>query len=276
MPQEDGNMASSFSQPSQLGSTHFINLFRAPCEASIAEIVQIAGHFPRFVDEDSYEELNSLITIGELEGTLKWFKKDKSPGPDGWCIEFFLAFYDLIGTDLLKVVEECRTIRHMHDAINTNFIALIPKSDSLTSFNDFLPISLCSNLYKINTIIKYLSNQHYYKIKMGLGEGTNNYAEFITLRHLLHFALAHSCNNIQIFGDSQIIINWFNNKNRCHAHSLRNILDEIMVYKAQFNSIIYQHIYKEYNEAADKLSKEATTQLRGLWMILEQHGADQH
>lgn len=122
----------------------------------------------------------------------------------------------------------------------------------------------------------YLSDQHHYQIKMGLGEGTNNFAELITLRHLLHFALAHSCNNIQIFGDSKIIINWFNSINNCDAQSLRNILDEIMVYKAQFNSIIYQHIYKEHNEAADKLSEEATTQPRGLWMIQEQHGTDQY
>jgi len=111
---------------------------------------------------------------------------------------------------------------------------------------------------------------------MGLVEGTNNFVELITLRHLLHFALAHSCNNIQIFGDLKIIINWFNSINICHAHSLRNILDEIMVYKAQFNSIICQHIYMEHNEATDKLTKEATTQPRGLWMIQEQHGTDQY
>lgn len=78
------------------------------------------------------------------------------------------------------------------------------------------------------------TKNHHYKIEMGLGVGTNNYVELISLRHLLHFSLTHACNHIHIFGDSQIIINWFNNIFACHMHSLRNILDEIMILKAQF------------------------------------------
>eukprot|EP00253_Pinus_taeda_P006389 PITA_06389 len=57
----------------------------------------------------------------------------------------------------------------------------------------------------------YKNEQHFYKVKMGLGRGTNNFAEIISLRHLLHFALGHNCLHIHIFGDSNIIIDWFNN-----------------------------------------------------------------
>ncbi len=55
--------------------------------------------------------------------------------------------------------------------------------------------------------ILHINEQHYYSVKLGLGGGTNNYAELITLRHLLHFSLGHKCINLQIFGDSKIIIN---------------------------------------------------------------------
>ena len=41
------------------------------------------------------------ITLQEVEAVLNGFKKDKSPGPDGWLIEFFLAFFDLIGEELV-------------------------------------------------------------------------------------------------------------------------------------------------------------------------------
>lgn len=58
-------------------------------------------------------------------------------------------------------------------------------------------------------------------------------------------------------------------------HSLRNILDEIMILKAQFNYISCQHIYKERNLVADQLSKEATAHPKGLWIIQEQQG-DKH
>ena len=77
-------------------------------------------------------------------------------------------------------------------------------------------------------ILLHLSDNHYYHVQMGLGVGNNNFAELISLRHLLHFALAHECRHLQIFGDSKIIINWFNNTFSCHVHSLRNIFDDAM------------------------------------------------
>ena len=93
----------------------------------------------------------------ELEATLKWFKKDKSPGLDGWTIEFYLAFFDLLGQDFLRVVEESRSSGCLYHAINSTFIALIPKTDSPTSFDDYRPISLCNCLYKI--ISKIIANR---------------------------------------------------------------------------------------------------------------------
>jgi len=92
----------------------------------------------------------------ELEATTKWFKKDKSPGPDGWTIEFYIAFFDISGNDLLRIVEDCRRNGNIPSAIKSNFIALIPKSDSPTSFNEFRPISLCNCVYKI--IAKIIAN----------------------------------------------------------------------------------------------------------------------
>lgn len=110
---------------------------------------------------------------------------------------------------------------------------------------------------------------HSYFIKVGLGVGTNNFAELISLRHLLHFALSHQCNSINIFGDSQIIINWFINITTCHIHSLNNILDEVLQFKAAFNHISVSHIYREHNQDADKLSKEAALMEKGHWEITE-------
>eukprot|EP00253_Pinus_taeda_P024332 PITA_24332 len=103
------------------------------------------------------EELYAPVTSGELEGALKWFKKDKSPGLDGWTIKFYLAFYEILGHDLLKVVEESRTTGTLYHAINSTFIALIPKTDSPSSFDDYRPISLCNFLYKI--ISKIIANR---------------------------------------------------------------------------------------------------------------------
>jgi len=113
------------------------------------EIMRVAEKFPRFVLQEESDDLTKEVTMEELEATIKWFKKDKSPGPDGWTIEFCIAFFDILGNDLLKIVEQCRRSGRISSAIKSTFIALIPKDNFPTSFNDFRPISLCNCLYKI-------------------------------------------------------------------------------------------------------------------------------
>jgi len=117
--------------------------------------------------------------------------------------------------------------------------------------------------------ILYLSNTHLFKIQMGLGNGTNNFAELITLRHLLQFSLVKQCRHLQIYGDSKIIINWFNNISIYHAFSLRHILDDALCLRAHFDTIVCHHIYRDRNQVSDQLSKEAAVKPSGTSLILE-------
>jgi len=94
-------------------------------------------------------------------------------------------------------------------------------------------------------------------MKMGLSRGTNNYAELNILRLLLLFSLEKVCRKLEIFGDSKIIINWFNQLSNFHVHTLRNLLEEDLTLKSQFDLVIYHHIYRERNQVSDGLSKEA-------------------
>jgi len=148
-----------------MGISHFTELFKAQSGTSIREIAKGARIFPCFVDDEDRESLMTPVTKHELLVVMKTFQKGKSLGLDGWTIELFLGFFDLLGDEILKVVEESRQEGHIHELINATFIALIPKSDNLDSFDDFRLISLCNCIYKIiskiiNLRLKDTLSQH--------------------------------------------------------------------------------------------------------------------
>jgi hypothetical protein len=137
LTQGDGQLVNTFEGLSSLGTSHFKEIFKAQVRSSIAEIVNVARLFPRFVEEDEWVSLMEEVSEQELLVVMCSFQKGKSPGPDGWPIEFYLGFFDLLGNDILKVVEESRKNGHIHDPLNATFIALIPKSDNPATFDDF-------------------------------------------------------------------------------------------------------------------------------------------
>lgn len=59
-------------------------------------------------------DLIQLVTMEELEGTLKWFNKDNIPGSNGWLMEFYSDFLELLEQKLLAVIEESRITGHIH------------------------------------------------------------------------------------------------------------------------------------------------------------------
>ena len=72
-----------------------------------------------------------------LSWSFKVFQKDKTSGPDGWTIEFFLDLFELLGEDLLRVIEDTRLSGGLLDSFNSTFIALIPKVDNHVTLSDF-------------------------------------------------------------------------------------------------------------------------------------------
>ena len=82
---------------------------------------------PNLVDENMNKDLDVEVTSKEVLNALKSYRKGNILGLDGLFVEFYLAFYDYLKDDLVKVVEESRGSGKVLGDLNSTFIAMIPK-----------------------------------------------------------------------------------------------------------------------------------------------------
>ena len=115
----------------------------------------------------------------------------------------------------------------------------------------------------------FLSDSHWYEISVGLGEGLNNFAELLSLKILLLFAMEKGCRKLNVFGDSLNMINWIKGIQICRVLLLQNLFRSIGVILCSFASFSCQHIYRENKEKADQASKRGLLLDEGIWRIRE-------
>jgi len=75
----------------------FKSFFNDTGQNSIVNQINIVRMYPTFVREEEQSLLEQVVTKDEILGILKGFTKDKSPGHDGWAMEFLLSFFELVG-----------------------------------------------------------------------------------------------------------------------------------------------------------------------------------
>ena len=85
----------------------------------------------------------------EVDSTVKQLQAGKAPGPNGFTLDFFHHFWDLIQMEVGQVVEESCALRWMYPGLNATFISLIPKTEEANMLDKYRPISLCNIIYKI-------------------------------------------------------------------------------------------------------------------------------
>ena len=73
----------------------------------------------------------------------------------------------------------------------------------------------------------FLSDTHFFELSFGLGEGTNNFVEFMSLKILLIFAAEQGCRTINVFGNSMTVINWVRGIQQCRDLRLADLLSAI-------------------------------------------------
>lgn len=101
---ERGEQLSSSQGISNEAVQYFEYLFREDVQGGSIEEVQVISYMPSLVTREMNGHLMGDISLEELEGTIFQMKKGKELGPDGFLVEFFQEFWDIIKLDLLAVV----------------------------------------------------------------------------------------------------------------------------------------------------------------------------
>jgi ribonuclease HI len=103
----------------------------------------------------------------------------------------------------------------------------------------------------------------------GLGMGTNNFFELLSLKLLIAFVIEKGCHSLNVFGDSMNVINWIRGTQRCSNTRLSTLVEEITLLQISFDSLTCQHVYRESNKEADRRSKEGLHLGLGQWKVTE-------
>ncbi|GJX71319.1 non-LTR retroelement reverse transcriptase-like protein [Tanacetum coccineum] len=107
--------------------------------------------------EEDKQSLIKEVNGEEIRKVVFAMPRGKSPGPDGFTIEFFKDTWDVVGKDLLVAVQSFFQLGFLPKGINSTILALIPKKKGAKSMKDYRPISCCNIIYKI--ISKILANR---------------------------------------------------------------------------------------------------------------------
>lgn len=86
---------------------------------------------------------------------------------------------------------------------------------------------------------------------------TNNVAEYNGLIIGLEEAVHQNIKNLQVNGDSELVIKQMNNLYKVKAEKLLPLFNKAKKLQTNFTSIQFQHIYRKDNARADHLSNIA-------------------
>ena len=120
-------------------------------ELERADISEMVSELPSLSVEE-IESLEGHITLEEASYALKQMKNNKSPGSDGFTVEFFKVFWLQIGEFVIRSLNDGFNKRELSSTQKEGIIICIPKSDKEKDLiKNWRPISLINVAYKIGS-----------------------------------------------------------------------------------------------------------------------------
>ena len=103
------------------------------------------------LSEDEAASCEGSLTLEEALGALKGMSRGKTPGLDGLPMEFYMAFWPVLGQDLVDVLNAGFDQQELSISQRRGVITLIFKKEDPLLMKNWRPISLLSVDYKVAT-----------------------------------------------------------------------------------------------------------------------------
>ncbi|XP_026383534.1 uncharacterized protein LOC113279031 [Papaver somniferum] len=146
----NGNLASDQKIIAETLVHHFKEKFQYQQTEKVDSLLEV---IPNVVTEEDEQMLDAIPDVEEIKSTIFSMDPDSSPGLDGFSGCFYRACWNIIQHDVVQAVQFCWRRQFIPKGLNSNFLALLPKTDGAKTPNQFRTIGLSNVSFKIFTKI---------------------------------------------------------------------------------------------------------------------------
>jgi hypothetical protein len=108
------------------------------------------------ISTEENSKLTAAFTEKEVKQAILQMKHNRAPGPDGFLVEFYQVFWEIIKGDLMTLFKEFHEGKLPLFNLNFGVITLLPKQKEESHIKQYRPICLLNVSFKI--FIKVMAN----------------------------------------------------------------------------------------------------------------------
>lgn len=126
-----------------------IKFFKQLCTADCSICLKHNGNRLAKLSRQQSDELEIIPSREEINRAVWSYESTKAPGCDGFNLGFIKKMWNFVGEEFVNMITDFFENGELPKAVNTTWVALIPKLEGAVELKDFRPISIVGCIYKI-------------------------------------------------------------------------------------------------------------------------------